>query len=94
MPLNINEVEHVAILARLSLTQEEKELFAVQLSSILDYADTLNNLPTEGVEPLTHIFPMFNVFREDVPKPGSLREDILSNGPLIEDGQYKVPKIL
>ncbi|NLW91624.1 MAG: Asp-tRNA(Asn)/Glu-tRNA(Gln) amidotransferase subunit GatC [Syntrophomonadaceae bacterium] len=94
MALTIKEVEHVAMLARLSLSQQEKETFAVQLGTILEYASTINQLNTDGVEPLDHILPVFNVFREDQVEPSAPREEILSNGPLIEDGQYRVPKIL
>ena len=94
MALTIKEVEHVARLARLSLTENEKVKFAEQLSSILDYADTLNAIPTEGIEPLTHILPIRNVFREDQVEPSMDREEILANAPLAEDFQYKVPKIM
>jgi aspartyl-tRNA(Asn)/glutamyl-tRNA(Gln) amidotransferase subunit C len=94
MALTIKEVEHVALLARLSLNDEEKALFSRQLSSILEYVDQLNELDTDDVEPLTHILPVFNVFREDVVRPGSVREEILSNAPLLEENQYKVPKIM
>lgn len=94
MALTIQEVDHVALLARLSLSQEEKQTFAKQLSSILDYADSLNQLDTQGVEPLTHILPMHNVFRADEIRPSMPREDIIANAPLAEEGQYKVPKII
>ncbi|MEN6351540.1 MAG: Asp-tRNA(Asn)/Glu-tRNA(Gln) amidotransferase subunit GatC [Syntrophomonas sp.] len=94
MALTIKEVEHVALLARLALSDEDKEIFAEQLGSILDYADRLNELETEGVEPLSHILPVYNVLREDEVNPGSPREEILSNAPLAEEGQYKVPKIM
>ena len=94
MALTIKEVEHVAQLARLNLTEEEKVKFADQLSTILNYADTLKAIPTEGIEPLTHILPICNVFREDQPKPSMDREEILANAPLAEDFQYKVPKIM
>lgn len=94
MALTIKEVEHVALLARLSLSEEEKHKFAEQLSSILNYADTLNAIPTAGVEPLTHILPIHNVFREDEVKPSMDRPEILANAPLAEDYQYKVPKIM
>lgn len=94
MALTTQEVEHVALLARLKLDDNEKELFAAQLSSILDYANRLNELSTEDVEPLVHILPIYNVFREDEVQPGAPREEILSNAPLLEDNQYKVPKII
>lgn len=94
MALTTKEVEHVALLARLSLTEEEKKTFTGQLSSILDYADTLKLLNTEGIEPLTHILPMNNVFRADEIKPSIPRDEMLANAPLTEEGQYKVPKII
>lgn len=94
MALTIKEVEHVALLARLSLSENEKEVFGRQLSSILNYADQLNELDTDDVEPLTHILPVFNVFRDDIVRPGSPRTEILSNAPLLEENQYKVPKIM
>ncbi|KUG03033.1 aspartyl-trna(asn) amidotransferase subunit c [hydrocarbon metagenome] len=94
MALSIQEVQHVALLARLNLREEEQVKYAEQLSSILQYAEKLNELDTDGVEPLDHILPVFNVFREDKVKPGPDREEILANAPLVEDGQYKVPKII
>lgn len=94
MALTIKEVEHVALLARLQLKEEEKLVFAEQLSSILEYVDKLNELETDEVEPLSHILPVFNVFRPDEAEAGSPREEILANAPLVEDGQYKVPKIM
>jgi len=94
MALTIKEVEHVALLARLSLSEAEKEKFASQLSTILDYADKLNLLTTDGVEPLTHILPISNVMRPDEATHSMPREEIISNAPLAEDGQYKVPKII
>ncbi len=94
MALTIKEVEHVALLARLSLSEAEKAKFASQLSMILDYAGRLNLLPTDGVEPLTHILPISNVMRPDDVRPSMPREEIISNAPLAEEGQYKVPKII
>jgi aspartyl-tRNA(Asn)/glutamyl-tRNA(Gln) amidotransferase subunit C len=94
MALTVKEVEHVALLARLSLNEDEKKNFAEQLSSILNYADTLKLLSTEGVEPLTHILPISNVFRADEVKPSMPREEIIANAPQAEAGQYKVPKII
>lgn len=94
MALTIKEVEHVALLARLSLSDDEKEVFSRQLSSILEYVDQLNELETDDVEPLTHILPLYNVFRDDAVRPGSPREEILSNAPFLEENQYKVPKIM
>lgn len=94
MPLTINEVEHVALLARLELNETEKEIFTRQLSSILDYADKLKTIDTENIEPLAHILPVYNIFREDEVSSGTPRDKILANGPLVEEGQYKVPRII
>ncbi len=94
MALTIKEVEHVALLARLSLSEDEKIRFGEQLSSILNYADNLNLLPTDDVEPLTHILTVNNVFRKDEIKPSMERDEMLANAPLAEDCQYKVPKIM
>ncbi|NLG31953.1 MAG: Asp-tRNA(Asn)/Glu-tRNA(Gln) amidotransferase subunit GatC [Syntrophomonadaceae bacterium] len=94
MALTIKEVEHVALLARLSLTDEQKMEFAEQLGGILEYANKLKQLDTEDVVPLNHILPIYNVFREDEVYTGTTREELLSNGPLTEQGQYKVPKIV
>lgn len=94
MTISIKEVEHVAVLARLQLKENEKEKYARHMGSVLQYVDKLNQLDTEGVEPLDHILPVFNVFREDQVKPASNREEILANASLVEAGQYKVPKII
>ncbi|MGI6469176.1 MAG: Asp-tRNA(Asn)/Glu-tRNA(Gln) amidotransferase subunit GatC [Syntrophomonadaceae bacterium] len=94
MALTIAEVEHVALLARLSLSQEEKEQMAEQLGAILEYADRLKMVNTEDIEPLDNILPISNVFREDVVENSPERDEMLANAPMAEDGQYKVPKIL
>lgn len=94
MALSIKEVEHVALLARLQLSEQEKIQFAEQLGSILEYANKLNELDTDNVEPLDHILPIYNVFRNDEVQPGTPREEILANAPVVEDGQYKVPRII
>lgn len=94
MALTTKEVEHVALLARLSLTEEEKFLFSKQLTLILDYADKLNELPTDNVEPLTHILPVYNIFRTDELGTSTSREEMLSNSQGVEDNHYKVPKII
>ena len=94
MALTIKAVEDIALMARLKLKEEEKEDFARQLNLVLDYTNRLHELNTDNVEPLTHVLPVYNVFRDDVVCLSSPREEILSNGPLLEDGQYKVPKIM
>ena len=94
MALTIEEVEHVARLARLSLTDSEKEMYAQQLGSILDFFTILNRLPTDGVEPLAHVLPLFNVMREDEVGQSLPRDEAIANAALTEDGQFKVPKIV
>lgn len=92
--LSKEEIEHIAMLARLSLTEEEKELFGEQLSSILDYMEKLNELDTEHIEPTSHVLSLSNVMREDAPRDSIPREDALSNAPDRTDKFYRVPKII
>ena len=92
--LSKKEIEHIAMLARLSLTEEEKELFGTQLSSILDYMEKLNELDTEHIEPTSHVLSLSNILREDTPRDSIPREDALSNAPDRTDKFYRVPKII
>ena len=85
-------IEYVGILAKLELSEEEKEQAKKDMANMLDYIDTLNELDTEGVEPMSHVFPINNVFREDVVTNGDDREEILSNAPESKDGAFVVPK--
>jgi aspartyl-tRNA(Asn)/glutamyl-tRNA(Gln) amidotransferase subunit C len=94
MSIKIHDVEHVAKLARLVLTQEEKETFTQQLNAILTYMEKLNELDTEGVEPTSHVLPLRNVMREDEPRPSWPIEKVMLNAPDEEDGQFKVPAVL
>lgn len=87
------EVEHVAKLARLELSEEEKEKYTEQFSSILDYFNQLKEVNTEGVEPMVHVLPVRNVMREDKAEISSNKEEILKNAPVEENGFFKVPKI-
>ena len=87
------QVEHVAKLARLSLTEEEKELYTKQLSKILDYIDQLNKVNTEGIEPMTQPIPTVNVMREDIVKKEFKKEALLKNAPHEEYGFFRVPRI-
>ena len=80
------------ILAKLELSLEEKEAARHDMERMLDYIDKLNELDTSGVEPMSHIFPVDNVFREDVVTNGDDRENILKNAPEQKDGAFKVPK--
>lgn len=88
------DVEHVAKLARLGLSEEEKKLFAEQLSAILEYADILKKLDTKNVPPTSHAIPMKNVLREDEVVPCENPEDILANAPEEEKHMFRVPRIL
>ena len=87
-------VDHIAKLARLGLSDEEKKLFQVQLSAILEYANNLKKIDTANIPPTSHAIPMKNVFREDKALPFENVEDILANGPEIENHMFKVPKIM
>lgn len=85
-------IEYVGILAKLELSDVEKEEAKKDMGRMLDYIDKLNELDTEGVEPLSHVFSMNNVFREDVVVNGDDRENILKNAPEQKDGAFKVPR--
>ncbi len=85
-------IEYVGILAKLELSQEEKENAKKDMGEMLDYIDKLNELDTAGVEPMSHVFPMANVFREDVVTNGDDRENMLKNAPGVKGGSYLVPK--
>ncbi|MFQ9933473.1 MAG: Asp-tRNA(Asn)/Glu-tRNA(Gln) amidotransferase subunit GatC [Lachnospiraceae bacterium] len=85
-------IEYVGILAKLDLSKEEKEKAKKDMGSMLDYIDKLNELDTEGVEPMSHVFPVNNVFREDVVTNGDDRENILKNAPESKNGSFVVPK--
>jgi aspartyl-tRNA(Asn)/glutamyl-tRNA(Gln) amidotransferase subunit C len=88
------EVEHVAKLARLALTEEELTLFGEQLSKIVDHAQTVTSLDTEGVDPTFSTMPLLNVFRpDDVVAPMS-QDEALANAPEPQDGYFRVPRIL
>ncbi len=85
-------IEYVGILAKLELKDEEKEQAKKDMERMLDYIDKLNELDTSGAEPMSHVFPVNNVFREDVVTNGDDRENILKNAPEEQDGMFNVPK--
>lgn len=87
------DVEHVAKLARIEITEEEKEKFTKQLDDIIKHVEQLNEVDTTGVEPMAHAYPLFNVTREDEVKYACTREELLKNAPEEEDSFFKVPKI-
>ncbi|QJC51213.1 Asp-tRNA(Asn)/Glu-tRNA(Gln) amidotransferase subunit GatC [Paenibacillus albicereus] len=94
MSIDAKAVEHVANLARLELSEAEKEQFAGQLSAILKYAEKLDELDTDGIEPTSHVLPVTNVMREDEVRESVSNETALRNAPDDEDGQFKVPAVL
>lgn len=85
-------IEYVGILAKLELSDEEKEQAKKDMANMLDYIDTLNELDTSEVEPMSHVFPVNNVFREDVVTNGDDRDEILANAPEAKEGAFVVPK--
>ena len=85
-------IEYVGILAKLELSEEEKEQAKKDMANMLDYIETLNELDTSGVEPMSHVFPVNNVFREDVVTNEDDRDEILANAPEAKDGAFVVPK--
>jgi len=85
-------MEYVGILAKLELSDAEKEAAKRDMGQMLDYIDKLNELDTSGVEPMSHVFPVSNVFREDAVENGDEHEKMLANAPKVKDGMYQVPK--
>ena len=94
MALSKEEVEYVARLARLTLTEEEKESFTTQLNEILGFFTKLNELPTQGVDPTSHAIPVYNVFRDDEVHRSLDVEETLKNAPEREENYFKVPRIV
>ncbi len=85
-------IEYVGILAKLMLSDEEKEQAKKDMGSMLDYIDKLGELDTTGVEPMSHVFPVNNVFREDVVTNGDDRDNIIANAPEEKNGSFVAPK--
>ncbi|MEW6511137.1 MAG: Asp-tRNA(Asn)/Glu-tRNA(Gln) amidotransferase subunit GatC [Bacteroidota bacterium] len=94
MAVTINDVEHVAALARLTFTEEQKQKLTSQLNEILNYMEQLNRLDTAKVEPLSHVIELSNVFRPDERRPGLTREEALRNAPASTTTFFKVPKVI
>ncbi len=88
------DIEKVAKLARLELSEEERETFGSQLEQVLTYMEQLNRLDTTGVEPTSHAIPLSNVFRGDDVRPSSPQEEVLAIAPEEEEGHFKVPRII
>ena len=94
MSVTIKDVEHIASLARLEFSDQEKEKFTHQLNDILHYIEKLNELDTSNVEPLSHVIELSNVFRNDIVTPSISPEEALKNAPAKKDTLFKVPKVI
>ena len=94
MRLSKEEVEHVAKLARLAVSEDEKEAFSRQLSEILTYVGKLNELDTSKVEPTSHVLDLSNVFRDDVVRESLPPLEALANAPDRDNNHFRVPKII
>jgi aspartyl-tRNA(Asn)/glutamyl-tRNA(Gln) amidotransferase subunit C len=88
------QIEHVARLARLALQPDERRHFTAQLNAILAYMEQLNTVPTEGVEPTTHVLDLVNVFRDDTPHNSLSAADALAGAPETSHGFFVVPRIV
>lgn len=93
-PLGRDDVAHVAALARLSLTDEELDRFTGQLARVIEHARDVAALDVAGVAPTAHPVPIRNVLRPDVPEPCLERDVVLAQAPDVEDGRFKVPRIV
>ncbi len=89
-----NEVDKIALLSRLEFKEEEKEIITQKFNSVIETMKKLDELDTQNVEPLTHVLPMKNIFREDEKVDSSLREEILKNAPKSSEKLFKVPKVI
>ena len=85
-------IEYIGILAKLELSEQEKEQAKQDMTKMLSYIDKLKELDTDGVEPMSHVFPVENVFREDKVINGDKRDCLLQLAPQKKDGKYRVPK--
>ncbi len=94
MLLPKDHIDHIALLARLSLSPEEREAFRLQLGSILEYMQKLNQLDTSSVQPTSHVLSLQNVMRDDVVGTSLPREEALANAPVHTEKFYRVPRII
>lgn len=94
MKVTKKDLENVAVLSRLAIPADKEEQYANQLNDVLTYMENLNSINTDDVQPIAHVLPISNVFRDDVVKESLDRDLALSNAPLKDDGYFKVPKIL
>ena len=94
MSITRDEVAHLARLSRLALTDAELDHFAGQLDQIISAVARVQEVAAEGIPPMTHAIPVVNVFRDDVTVPGLTQEQALSGAPAVEQGRFRVPRIL
>ncbi len=94
MSLTREQVQHIARLARVGVTEEDLTLFSGQLSEILDYFERLRQVDTEGVPPMAHTLPLHNIVRDDEPAPAYDRDAMLANAPQREDDFFRVRVVL
>lgn len=92
MQITDETIRYVEALAKLELSEEEKAKAKLDLGNILGYMDTMNELDTSGIEPMSHAYPLRNVYREDVVVNGNDRDNLLANAPHKKDGYFVVPK--
>jgi len=94
MKITREQVEHVAVLARLALDEEEVTTLTGQMDAILGYVEKLNELDTESIVPTAHAVPMENAFRADEVRPSFANEEALGNAPSSDKGCFRVPKVI
>jgi aspartyl-tRNA(Asn)/glutamyl-tRNA(Gln) amidotransferase subunit C len=94
MTLSRADVEKVSLLGRLALSEAELDTMTTQLARVVGYVEQLNEVKTEGVQPMAHAMEMQNVFREDVLKASLPREEALANAPKRDSECYRVPAVL
>ena len=94
MGIDRKAVDHVARLARLDLSDEERERMSVELAQILSHAEAIQELELDDVEPTSHALPLRNVMRADEVKPSLSQEEALASAPEAEEGRFRVPKII
>jgi aspartyl-tRNA(Asn)/glutamyl-tRNA(Gln) amidotransferase subunit C len=88
------DIEKVARLARLQLSEEEKRKFGDQLDQVLTHIEQLNRVDTTGIEPMSHAIPVYNAFREDEVRPSCPGGEVIGIAPAVEDGHFRVPRII
>lgn len=94
MGIDRKAVDHVARLARLDLSEEERERMSVELAQILGHAEAIQELELDDVEPTSHALPLRNVMRADAVRPSLTQDEALASAPEAEDGRFRVPKII